>query len=132
MWADIIHGRIHRPHHEGIRAFLDTTSRAVREHAVQRFQDWRRRRRELAELARLDDRDLADLGITRGDFRAIVAGTYRRDADAFQPGRTLMYVHDADITPPQPTRPEILPLPSLFWPFWPQPSWYERHWLGEK
>ena len=31
------------------------------------LQQWRRRRRERAELARLDDRMLRDIGITRGD-----------------------------------------------------------------
>ena len=31
------------------------------------LQEWRRRRRERSELARLDDRILRDIGITRGD-----------------------------------------------------------------
>jgi uncharacterized protein YjiS (DUF1127 family) len=31
------------------------------------LQQWGRRRRERAELARLDDRMLRDIGITRGD-----------------------------------------------------------------
>jgi len=47
-----------------------------------RFAAWRaerRRRAHLAlELSRLDARDLADLGISRADFPAIIRGTYRR------------------------------------------------------
>jgi uncharacterized protein YjiS (DUF1127 family) len=31
------------------------------------LREWRRRRRERAELARLDERMLRDIGITRGD-----------------------------------------------------------------
>ena len=38
----------------------------------------RRRRARLAhELSQLSDRDLTDLGIGRGDFPAILDGTYR-------------------------------------------------------
>lgn len=47
-----------------------------------RFAAWRaerRRRARLAlELSRLDARDLADLGISRADFPAIIRGTYCR------------------------------------------------------
>jgi uncharacterized protein YjiS (DUF1127 family) len=48
----------------------------------QRFVDWRatRRRREQIwrELHSYSDRDLFDLGISRADIPAIVAGTYSR------------------------------------------------------
>lgn len=47
-----------------------------------RFAAWRaehRRRVRLAhELDRLDATELADLGISRADFSAIIHGTYRR------------------------------------------------------
>lgn len=47
-----------------------------------RLDAWRaehRRRVRLAhELARLDDRELIDLDISRADFPAIIRGTYRR------------------------------------------------------
>lgn len=135
MWADIIHDRASRPHRSGVRGLLDTAARAVREHSVQRFQDWRRRRRELAELMRLEDRDLADLGIARGDFRAIVDGTYSREADAFAhaPARPLSFVRDEDIAPvPRPEGTGMPSAPALFWPFFVQPSWYERYWLGDR
>ncbi|MBL8839000.1 MAG: DUF1127 domain-containing protein [Alphaproteobacteria bacterium] len=39
-------------------------------------------RRTYAELAQLDDRTLADLGITRGDIPAIASGIYAREASA--------------------------------------------------
>jgi len=133
MWADIIHDRVLRPHHPGLRGLFDSATRSVREHAVRRFQDWRRRRRELSELMRLEDRDLADLGIGRGDFRSIVDGTYTREAEAFMPApaRPLSYVRDEDIAPAQGTdKPGMPSVPALFWPFFTQPSWYERYWLG--
>jgi uncharacterized protein YjiS (DUF1127 family) len=38
-------------------------------------------RRTFAELASLDDRTLADLGISRGDIPAIASGTYVRDTE---------------------------------------------------
>ena len=132
MWADITHTHFQRPRRNGIRALLDTASRTLRGQVVQRVQDWRRRRHELAELMRLDDRDLADLGIARGDFGAIVAGTYRREGDAFQVAQPGRFALDEHIPPSRPQKPEMLPVPSLFWPFWPQPSWYERYWFGEK
>ena len=39
-------------------------------------------RRTYAELAQLDDRTLADVGITRGDIPAIASGIYAREASA--------------------------------------------------
>ena len=44
--------------------------------ALERIHRWALRRAVLAELRTLDDRTLADLGICRGDFRAIASGTY--------------------------------------------------------
>lgn len=40
--------------------------------------EWLRKRAVAAELARLDDRTLADLALTRGDFPAIIQGTFRK------------------------------------------------------
>ena len=37
-------------------------------HLVGAFQQWRRYNRSLRELNRLGDRELADIGITRGDI----------------------------------------------------------------
>ena len=39
---------------------------------------WLRHETARNELYALDDRTLADLGITQGDFPAILSGTYRR------------------------------------------------------
>lgn len=39
---------------------------------------WLRHETSVTELYALDDQTLADLGITRGDFPAILSGTYRR------------------------------------------------------
>jgi len=36
-----------------------------------RFAEWRSRQRVLNELAMLSDRDLADIGLTRGDLKQI-------------------------------------------------------------
>ena len=43
------------------------------------FAELRARNTVLRELHQYSDRDLADLGITHGDFSSIAAGTYRRD-----------------------------------------------------
>ncbi len=43
------------------------------------FSEMRARNAVLRELHQYSDRDLADLGITHGDFGSIAAGTYRRD-----------------------------------------------------
>ena len=37
-------------------------------HIVRTWQQWRRYNRSLTELNRLGDRDLADIGISRGDI----------------------------------------------------------------
>ena len=49
---------------------------------LSQFNAWRARRRErrqvIRELSAHTDRQLADMGITRGDIRAVAAGTFRR------------------------------------------------------
>lgn len=62
---------------------------------------WRRERGAIRELSRLSDRELADLGVARGDIGAAVAGTstvrpvaalrVEERADAMAPSRA---VHD--------------------------------------
>lgn len=44
-----------------------------------RFAAWRRRRREMNELARMSAHDLADIGLTRSDLPAIAAGELSHD-----------------------------------------------------
>jgi uncharacterized protein YjiS (DUF1127 family) len=44
-----------------------------------RLRAWFARQAVLAELSELDQRTLADLRITQGDFHAIAAGTFKRE-----------------------------------------------------
>ena len=66
--ADLHHDHAHGL---GLGALVTAVTESVR--------GWWHRRQVLAELESLDDAMLADIGITRGDFRAIVDGTWRRD-----------------------------------------------------
>jgi uncharacterized protein YjiS (DUF1127 family) len=49
---------------------------------MQRFADWRATRRRRArvalELQSYGDRELEDIGVTRADIPAVVAGTFQR------------------------------------------------------
>ena len=45
---------------------------------AQKVQDWRKQRASIRELSRLTDRELADLGIRRGDIE-FVAKTGQRN-----------------------------------------------------
>jgi uncharacterized protein YjiS (DUF1127 family) len=50
-------------------------------------------RRTFAELASLDDRTLADLGISRSDIPAIASGSFVRDSETnYLRGRVVGYV----------------------------------------
>ena len=61
-------GRLARTTSQGARRCVSRGSlRQVLNLVHDTLQQWRRRRRERAELARLDDRMLRDIGITRGD-----------------------------------------------------------------
>ena len=44
------------------------------------IQHWKRYERAVQELSRLSDRELADIGITRGDIHRIAEGQSRRQA----------------------------------------------------
>jgi uncharacterized protein YjiS (DUF1127 family) len=44
------------------------------------IQHWKRYERAVQELSRLSDRELADIGITRGDIHRIAKGQSRRQA----------------------------------------------------
>ena len=48
---------------------------------------WRERETLRAELQQLSPRDLADLGISRADFPAIIAGTFTQDGEDFDTDR---------------------------------------------
>jgi uncharacterized protein YjiS (DUF1127 family) len=49
------------------RRTLRLTLRQALSRIFATLREWRRRRRERAELARLDERMLRDIGVTRGD-----------------------------------------------------------------
>jgi uncharacterized protein YjiS (DUF1127 family) len=51
-----------RRQHDAVAALEDATRWVFAS-----FGEWRQRSRERAELAALDDRSLADIGLTRGD-----------------------------------------------------------------
>jgi len=53
--------------------------RFVRHHVVTRWQERRRRARELNELFSFNERELRDLGLSRSDFMSIQDGTFHRD-----------------------------------------------------
>ncbi len=62
---------------------------------------WRQRRAAIAELSRLDDRLLNDIGIDRNEIRTVVNGMLSRSsARTYRPAPTL---HVADA--PDPARP---------------------------
>src|ERR1700757_4986879 len=51
-----------------------------------RFVEWRRRERAYAELSVLDDRSLADIGISRAEIPFVVAGRVPAEAQSFPTG----------------------------------------------
>jgi uncharacterized protein YjiS (DUF1127 family) len=53
--------------------------RRIADRAIARWQDHRRRTRELNELYAFDERELRDLGLSRSDFMAIENSTYHRE-----------------------------------------------------
>ena len=47
---------------------------------IRLFQSWKRYGLAVQELSQLSDRELADIGITRGDIHRIAKGQSRRQA----------------------------------------------------
>jgi uncharacterized protein YjiS (DUF1127 family) len=43
---------------------------------IRMIQAYRARRRTVVELSRLDDRELADVGLCRADIQRVAAGNY--------------------------------------------------------
>ena len=136
MWADTHYsGTSALPSNLGSRRRQRTPWRDLRnrlEHAiVLPARAWLRLQREMAELSRLEERDLADLGITRGDFAAIRSGAFTRDEQQAEL-RPLVFrpiVGPLEDEEPKSTRAqETLP---IFLPFGSDPSWFERYWYGE-
>ncbi len=136
MWAHInfANGSA-RPAGSRLQERFHQFLRKVTDRSAQHFAEWRQRREQLAELQRLDDRDLADLGISRADFPAIVKGTYKRDEDSFEQAEAsplpLTYVREVDNAEPRTRKPQPDAFTMVFWPFAAQSSWFDRYWYGE-
>lgn len=132
MWADTTVTSA-RPRSDGNATRRSTWNRlVVRFNAAitQPFQRWLRLQRALSELASLNDRDLADLGLTRGDFTAIRSGTFTRGSS---PEANIRPVTFAPL-PDEPQRPQRQKHPApVFIPFGlgMHPSWFNRYWYGE-
>jgi len=45
---------------------------------IRLFRSWRRYERSLYELSRLNDRELADIGLSRAEIPAVARGVIRR------------------------------------------------------
>src|SRR5262249_56159287 len=45
---------------------------------IQLYRSWRSYERSMSELSRLDDRELADIGISRAEIPAVASGAKRR------------------------------------------------------
>lgn len=60
----------------------------------QQFADWRRRQQAYAELAALDDRSLADIGISRSDIPYLLSGD-RQDRKPTRPASRSSLRHAA-------------------------------------
>jgi uncharacterized protein YjiS (DUF1127 family) len=45
---------------------------------IRLYQSWRNYERSMSELSRLDDRELADIGISRAEIPAVAWGVRRR------------------------------------------------------
>lgn len=141
MWANanLTHSSLRRSTWQPksrIRQLLEHLPQAVRDRAVARFDEWRRRRALLAELMSLSDRDLTDLGIGRGDFPAILDGTYRRDGQVFgtvaeEEQRPLTFVRWAEEDNQPAPKPRAPDFTAALFPFWSRPSWFERYWYGD-
>ena len=72
---------VHSPVDEAIRVTAHKAANAVAElveNAIDAVRTWRRRRAAIAELSRLDDRLLYDIGIDRNEIRAVVNGMLSR------------------------------------------------------
>ncbi len=50
--------------------------------------DWRQRQRAYAELAALDDRSLADIGITRSEIPYVLSHAAEREAETGTPANS--------------------------------------------
>lgn len=91
---------------------------------VEPTERWRRLSSDMAELAATDERTLRDMGITRGDFPAIWAGTYKRETSIS--AEPVLFSVKAN-TGREDKVPDLHDDPRFFL-FGQPPDWYERYW----
>jgi uncharacterized protein YjiS (DUF1127 family) len=48
------------------------------QYIIKSWSEWRKERKAISELSSMNDRDLADLGISRCDIPALVRGSMRK------------------------------------------------------
>ena len=64
------------------------------------FATWRSRRQAIRELSSLSDRELADIGVIRGEIESMVRqgpDMHRSNAEASAPGRSARVGSDAPL-----------------------------------
>ena len=98
----------------------------VMSYAITPVATWTQVNREMAELGRMDGRELRDMGVSSCDFDAIRQGTFERSSMlsaeriVFNPESTGEREADAE-------RERM----DFFVPFTPDPNWYCKWWLGD-
>lgn len=98
----------------------------VMSHAIAPVVGWLRVNREIAELRRMDARELRDIGVNRSDVLAIREGT-RRHSAALSAERI---VFNPESIQEQDADAESKPM-DFFAPFAPDQNWYMKWWLGD-
>lgn len=89
---------VHGPVDGAIRVHAYKAVSAVAElvaNTVDAVRRWRRRRAAIAELSRLDDRLLNDIGIDRNEIRAVVNGMLSRPSAPTHPPAPALHVVSA-------------------------------------
>jgi uncharacterized protein YjiS (DUF1127 family) len=109
--------------HVAARIWCRTTA-TVAERIVNPTVAWFRLGRDMAELSRLDERALRDVGVNHADFAAIRDGTFER-ANMLSEER-IVFNPDAGREPTR--RPDA---PDFFRPFGPDARWYLHCWFGD-
>jgi uncharacterized protein YjiS (DUF1127 family) len=62
----------------GIRPYRQRVNAMIFSHILRAYKQWRRYNESLSQLNRLGDRELADIGITRGDIPRVAWETSER------------------------------------------------------
>ncbi len=82
IWTDTISLAAGAPAATDHRASAKTHLAAAVRRAIASLRRWRKRRKAIAELSRLDDHMLRDIGVSRGQIREVVDAQLRLQAGA--------------------------------------------------